>query len=435
MQAAAGQNESRFTKGAALALLWAAQFSCYAIRFALGVVAPLLMKLYHISPKTMGYVLSGWNWAYTASQLFVGPLVDRFGVWLVLGIGSGVWGVTTAILPGATTVASLFVMRALFGIGQSMLIPGTAASISRWFTANDRARAVAIAFSGNQVGLAIGGAIAAFVLAQFGWQAVFYCIGGASLVFTLVWFLAYPEKEIGRRAHPQPARAASAQEMAWSSLFRYRSTWGIGFGQMGYLYAYYFFITWLPGYLVLERHMTLLKSGIVSTLPFWAGMIGTLGGGWLADYLVQRGTSQTLSRKSVIGGSLAAATAFVVAAAFTASSWRAVTLLTLGVGALRMCAGPANSLPIDLAPKPLVGSLASIQNFFSNIGGLLAPIVTGYIVSRTGSFVGALIAAGAMALFGAVNYVFLMGPVETYGTGGKAAPALKLQAFAGKITR
>lgn len=409
------QNQDRFNKAVALTLLWSAQFSCYAIRYALGVVAPLLMKLYHISPKTMGYILSGWNWAYTASQLLVGPMVDRFGVWVVMGIGSGVWGITTAILPIATTVTSLFVMRALFGFGQSMLIPGTAASIARWFSPRDRARAVAVAFSGNQVGLAIGGTIAAFVLANWGWQAVFYCIGGGSLLFTLIWLLAYPEKRIGRTASPELNGNASGKVMSWISLFRHRSTWGIGFGQMGYLYAYYFFISWLPGYLVLERHMTLLKSGIISTLPFWAGMIGTLGGGWLADYLIQHGASLTFSRKSVIGASLATATVFVVAAAFTASSWLAVTFLTLCVGTLRMCAGPCNSLPIDLAPKPLVASLASIQNFFSNIGGLLAPIVTGYIVSTTGSFVGALIAAGGMALFGAVNYVFLMGRVETYG--------------------
>jgi len=80
---------------------------------------------------------------------------------------------------------------------------------------------------------------------------------------------------------------------------------------------------------------------------------------------------------------------------------------------LRLTSGPANSFPIQLAPAGLVGSLASIQNFCGNSAGLLAPIVTGYIVSSTGSFVGALIAAGGMALFGALSYVFLVGGAET----------------------
>ena len=427
------QDQGRINKTVSLSLLWGAQFSCYVIRYSLSVVAPTLMALYHISPKTMGYILSGWNWAYTASQLFVGPLLDRFGVWIVMGIGSGIWGITTVALPVATTGIALFLMLAVFGFGQSMLIPGTAAGISRWFGPRDRARAVAVAFSGNQVGLAIGGTIAAFVLAKLGWRAVFYCTGGGSLLVTILWVLGYPEKRIGRRSAPQSTRGAGdlsrpavEQSMSWASLFLHRSTWGIAFGQMGYLYAYYFFISWLPGYLFIERHMTLLKSGIISTLPFWAGMVGTLGGGWLTDHLIQRGASHTVARKSVIGASLTTATVLVIAAAFTQKSWLAVTLLTLCVGFLRLTAGPANSLPIDLAPTALVGSLASIQNFFSNIGGLLAPIVTGYIVSSTGSFVGALIAAGGMALFGAVSYVFLMGRVETYRLDPKV-PAAPIQ--------
>src|SRR5437879_4409093 len=138
---------------------------------------------------------------------------------------------------------------------------------------------------------------------------------------------------------------------------------------MGYLYAYFFFVSWLPGYLVLERKMTLLQSCIASALPFWAGLLGTLGGGWLGDYLIQRGVTMTVSRKSIIGAGLAASTVLVVAAAYVDRSWLAVTLLTLSVGSLRLATGSVNSLPIDLAPPAAVGSLTSIQNFFANVGG------------------------------------------------------------------
>ena len=65
------------------------------IRIAMAIVAPTLMELYDISPQTMGFILSGWNWAYTGSLLFIGPIVDRFGPWLVVGIGAGVWGMGT----------------------------------------------------------------------------------------------------------------------------------------------------------------------------------------------------------------------------------------------------------------------------------------------------------------------------------------------------
>ena len=394
----------RANKATTIGLLFGAQLFSYMIRYALGVVAPALMTLYHLSPRTMGYILSGWNWSYTAGLPILGPVVDRFGTWLVLGSGSVVWGVATIALPLAGTAASLFVLRAVFGFGHSMLISAGASAISREFTFQERTRAVAIVFSGNQVGLAICATVAAFLLAHFGWQAVFYSMGGASLLFTLAWFVFYPDKRV-RRRYAGDGRA----RISWLSLFRYRSTWGIGFGQMGYLYAYFFFISWLPGYLVLERKMTLLDSGIAAALPFWAGMLGTLGGGWLGDFLIEHGVTMARSRKSIIGVGLTASTVLVVAAAYVEQSWLAVTLLTLCVFFLRLATGSVNALPIDLAPPAAVASLTSIQNVFASIGGLLAPIVTGYIVAATGSFEMAMVVAGGMALFGGISYVFILG--------------------------
>ena len=424
------QHEERMNKIVTVSLLFGAQLFSFMIRYALSIVAPTLMKQYHLSPQTMGYVLSGWNWSYTAGLPILGPVVDRFGAWIVLGLGSVVWGASTIALPLASAAGSLFLLRMLFGFGHSMLISAGASAIARRFHVKERTRAVAIAFAGNQVGLAVSATVAAFILARAGWQAVFYCIGGASLLFTLAWFGFYPDKRIGGRsagtasrepgrgtrekkeAYSDSAHETNRRRISWLSLFRYRSTWGIAFGQMGYLYAYFFFVSWLPGYLVLERKMTLLQSGIASALPFWAGMLGTLGGGWLGEYLIQRGVTTAVSRKSIIGVGLMASTVLVVVAAYVERSWLAVALLTLCVGFLRLATGSVNSLPIDLAPPAAVASLASIQSFFGNVGGLLAPIVTGRIVSVTGSFAISLVVAGGMALFGAISYLFIMGDLE-----------------------
>lgn len=396
---------------------WSVWLFAYGIRYALGVVAPTLMKLYHISPQTMGYILSGWNWSYTGGMLVMGPLVDHFGAWIVTGAGAALWGLATVALPLATEPWSLFSMRMLFGIGHSMLIAATAASISREFRAKERARAVAVAYSGNQVGLAASATFAAFILVRSGWQAVFYWFGGASSLLTVAWFLFYPDKGIGTRKSPT---GTTGKWQTLIAFFGQRSTWGIALGQMGYLYALGVFVSWLPGYLVLERKMTLLRSGVVSAFPFWAGILGTLVGGWLGDYLVKRGMTTVGSRKAIIGAGLTAATVFVSTAAFIKADWIAVTFLTLCVGCLRLTTASANSLPIDLAPRSTVGALSSIQNFFGNIGAILAPIVTGYLVNSTGSFAAALVVAGGMALFGAAAYVFILGDIS----GGRDEPVI-----------
>lgn len=412
-------DQDRPRKIVTISFLWSAMAISYMIRYALSIVAPTLMSLYGFSPQTMGYILSGWNWSYTGALVFVGPIIDRFGPWIVMGTGSVIWGLSTVVLPVAGGAVSLFLLRMIFGFGQSALIPANATSISRSFGSQERARAVSVAFSGNQVGLVVGAIVAAFLLDRWGWPSVFYCLGGASLLLTVAWVVFYPDKRIGRLSSANPDRAdgRDPQRIPWISLFRYRSTWGIAFGQMGYLYALFFFISWLPGYLVLERKMTVLTSGFVAGLPFWAGILGTLGGGWLGDYLIQRGVRPTVSRKSIIGAGLTAATVLVITAAFVEQTWLAVTLLTLCVGCLRMTTGSVNSVAIDLAPLSAVASLCSIQNFFGNIGGLLAPIVTGYIVNATGSFVGALVVAGGMALFGAICYVFIVGNLDTHQIG------------------
>jgi len=234
-------------------------------------------------------------------------------------------------------------------------------------------------------------------------------MGGTSLLFTLAWFVFYPDKRIG----PGAAQPSSVRPWtSWLALFTHRSTWGIALGQTGYLYALGVFVSWLPGYLVLERKMTLLKSGMVSALPFWVGILATLAGGWLGDYLVKRGVSTTRSRKGIIGTGLIAATIFVSAAALVQQAWLSVAFITLCVGCLRMTTASVNALPIDLALRSAVGALSSIQNFFGNIGAVAAPIVTGYLVSSTGSFAIALVVAGAMATVGAAAYIFLLGDLE-----------------------
>ena len=407
------EGSERSKKFVTVSLLFGAMAFSYWIRLALGIVAPTLMKLYNISPKMMGYILSGWNWSYTGGLPAIGPLIDRLGPWIVMGVGSVVWGLSTLALPLAVGGVSLFAIRLIFGLGHAPLIPVTATSISRIYNVKERARAVAVAFAGNQVGLAAGAPIAAFIFHAMGWRAVFYWIGGASLIFSLLWFVLFPDKRIGRLQASQGGASPNAAKISWCSLFRYRATWGIALGQLGYLYAYFFFVSWLPGYLVLERKMTILKSGWVTSILFWGGLIGTLGGGWLADYLIKRGISITKCRKWIIGFGLTGSAIFVVIAAYTEQAWLAVTLLTLCVTSLRLATGSCNALPIDLAPLSTVGSLTSIQNFFGNIGGTLAPIVTGYIVQVTGSFVGALLVAGGMALFGAIAYVFILGNLET----------------------
>jgi MFS transporter, ACS family, D-galactonate transporter len=385
----------------------------FAIRLILGVAAPKLRQLYDIPPDKMGILLSSWNWSYTGALSVAGPIIDRFGPWISMAVGSAIWGVSTLLLPLAAGYTGLLLMRVAFGLGQGCLIPCTSTSISSIFPAKERTRAVSVAFTGNSIGLALAAPLAAVILSKWGWEWVFYIVGGASLILTLLWVVLYPVKLIGR-ARPLSASPSDSEAVRapWLSLFRYRSTWGIAFGQFGYLYAYYFFVTWLPSYLVDERGMTILKSGFVSFLPFFAGVLGTLVGGWLGDSMIARGVSPTVTRKSIIGWGLIGSTVMVIAAAYIENVWLAVALITMCVGSLRLATASANSLPIDLAPRNVLASVTAIQNFFGNVGGTLAPILTGFLIKASGTFVSSLVLAGGMATLGAISYVLVVGNLD-----------------------
>jgi ACS family D-galactonate transporter-like MFS transporter len=393
------------------------------IRSSMGMVAPVLIQNYGISEQEMGWILSAWRWGYTPGLLITAPIVDRLGVWIVMGLGSALWGGATLLLPLGLTFWWLFAMRFFFGLGHSMRIPGQAAAVSQWFGADQRATAVGLCFFGGQVGSAVAPPVVAILLDNFAWTTAYYVIGAGSLVFTLLWFSFFPRgtatasPPAASKEAPAPEEDASEEpKVPWLSLFRYRATWGIALGQMGYLYAYFFFISWFPSYLAIERGMSLLRTGITSSLPFIMGMIAVVAGGWLGDALIRRGYSRNASRKGIIGTGLTLATILVVTAAFTSNTVVAVILFVLCMGSLRITTASANSIPIDLAPKGVVASLTSIQNFAGNFSGLLVTIVTGYLVQASGSFVLPLVVAGGMAAMGAICFVFVVGPLETLKT-------------------
>ena len=201
--------------------------------------------------------------------------------------------------------------------------------------------------------------------------------------------------------------------MKWRELLKVRSIWGMVLGQAGYLYVYYVFATWLPGYLALQQHMSIMKTGFFAMLPFLAGIAFTLLGGWLSDRIVARGATISAVRRFFAVGGIFASTIFIVVAALSDEAWVAVTALTLAVSALSLTTASANAMPIDVAPPHLVSSCVSIQNFGGNIGGALAPLITGVLISWTGSFVTPLLFTAAVGLiFGCGGFGLIVNDLD-----------------------
>ena len=398
-----------------LLLLAGSQAIAYIDRVNFAVVGPHLIKVYHYTPAQVGVLLSTFNWAFTFSLLAAGPLTDRFRPRRTYPIGVGFWSLATALCSLTKSFAPLLVLRAFVGLGESVMIPSGSRVIRETFDRKNRALAVGTFFAGNRIGLTLGIPFASVVLVNWGWEWVFYTTGSLGLFWIVWWLVVYRSSPSDVAAGGVPgAQPDDAQHrIRWATLLKYPTTWGVMLGQAGYLYIYYVFATWLPGYLVLQRGMSTLTTGVVGMLPFLVGTICVILGGWAGDRLIAAGRRVTLVRKGFAVGGLFGATVFTVAGAYAPDDFLAITFLTLSMAGASFCTAAVNSIPIDVAPPHIVSSLVSLQNFGGNVGGSFAPLVTGLLISPSGDFtVPLLVAAGVALVFGCGSYGLIVGNLD-----------------------
>src|SRR3954453_14694025 len=397
----------------------------YVDRANLSVALPSMSKELGFGPEVEGLVLGAFFLSYALLQLPVGHLVDRFGARIMFAISGLWWSLFTAATALAGSVAALLGFRLALGAGEAGGYPASAKAVSEWFPVRERAFATSIYDSGARAGTALALPVVTALIAWLGWRASFAITGVLGLIWVVAWALfyrsprehpaaneaevAYIEEGGARSVEPE----AGASEIRWRDLFRYRTVLGMMLGFFCLNYVIYFFITWFPSYLVDARHFDLLKLGVFGVLPALVAMPGGWIGGLVSDSLVRRGKSLTVARKvPLVGGMLFASV--IALAVVVPSAAMALALLSVCYASLTFAAASVWSLPADVAPTPAhVGSIGGIQNFASNLAGVLGATTTGVLISATGrSYMAALGLSGAFAIVGALSYLLIVGRIE-----------------------
>jgi sugar phosphate permease len=308
----------------------------------------------------------------------------------------------------------------MLGIGEAFCYPVNAKVTSLWFRRSERGFATGLWASGSRVGSAIALPLVAFLIANFGWRAAFLVTGAIGFVWMCFWFSGYRDPDQHHAVTPEQLSAlkseygsASAQQkIRWADLFRYRTIWGMMIGFFCLNFVIYFFTTWFPAYLTEARGFSLEKLGTLGLLPGAVAIPAGWLGGYLSDYLFRRGWSLTAARKTcLVGGML---TSSVVAlAAVVPGDLAAIAFLSLSYAGLAFAGANIWTLPGDVAPTQAhVASIGGIQNFASNIAGIVLTTFTGLMVSLTkGSFFIPLAVAGIISILGAASYLFIVGEI------------------------
>ena len=177
-------------------------------------------------------------------------------------------------------------------------------------------------------------------------------------------------------------------------------------------YSYYLFVTWLPAYRVMERKLTLIKSGWYGAIPWIVAFLFQPLVGWASDVLIKRGWTATRSRKGLVIAMNLLATV-VVFAAYAESAVVAVLLLTLSLAFESASSVLLWTVCAEVAPDRASASVAGIMNSAGALAGIVAPIVTGYLLKTTGHFEEALVVGGAMFVLASLAMGLVVGKVET----------------------
>jgi MFS family permease len=383
-------------------------------RVNLSVTAPVLIKEFGTNTAVMGLLLSSFSWSYTVLNLPAGRLVDRVGPRLVYSAALVVWSVASGLGALVSSAAAMFGPRLLLGVGEAPFIPAAVRTLSDWLPRAERGLASSVFISGVALGSAVGPPILGAVASAYGWRACFVVTAALSLVVAVVWFSWYRSPDADPRLSPsERALIVADQEPAegpaaapWRVLVRHRDVWALTAGYFCLLYILYTFVSWVPGYLVADRHMTLLGSGFATSIPWLCAFVVTILGGRLTDLAIRRGLGTGTARKVVLVGGMVAALA-ILGTALTGSSVIAIVCLSVSTSGISLANGACWAATQDVTRRlGLAGSAAGFINGISNVGGLLGPIVTGALAYVTHSFVVPLVTAAGLGLVGALAWQF-----------------------------
>ncbi len=398
----------------------------YFDRVNLSVSHDALVTTFGISTVTFGYLSGAYNWTYAMCQLPVGVLLDKYGIRPIGRISTALWGVASFAAAITPTLSGFFGARLLLGIGEAPTFPANGKAIAHWFPPRERSFATSIFDAAAKFASAIGVPLIGLILLKVGWRWSFALTGFISVAYFILFWFVYKDPQDDPLLTPQehayilsgsPPPATLALPDAQNSLgylMRQRKVIGLALGFGSYNYVFYLLLTWLPTYLSIALHIDLVHSFLYTGVPWlFATVTDLVIGGWLVDHLVQRGWNENRVRKTVLVLGTACGLG-ILGAANAHTPMRALLWISLSIGGLSAAAPVGWCVPSLIAPRSSIGKIGGIMNFTSQISGIVAPILTGYLVAAHHSFEWAFGVATIYLLIGISAYIFLLGKIEPF---------------------
>jgi len=390
---------------ALVGLLAAAIFINYIDRGNLATAAPLIKDEFRLSNFQLGVMTSAFFWIYTPSQFLAAWLADRLNPYRALALGFAVWSAATALTGFAGGFGAFLALRLVLGLGESAAFPCMSKLLARHVPPASLGFANGFVVAGVHFGPAAGTLLGGLLIVHFGWRAMFVIFGLAALLWLWPWLANAKGMPMETHAHEK------APLPSFLKLLSLRSMWGAMIGHFASNYGLYFILSWLPLYLVKERGFSIVQMSELGAMIYCLAGASAIVTGWLADRWIERGASINTVRKAGC-----VVPHVVIAICFAGVAVGNQTVIVACLILVGIVSGSiSNSLwstAQTLAGPAVAARWVGLQNAFANCAGIVAPLITGFVVDRTGSFADAFLFAGAVSLLGAIGWGVIVRRVE-----------------------
>lgn len=384
-------------------LLFFATTINYMDRQVIGILAPSLQRIIGWSDIQYGYIVSAFQAAYALGLLVTGFFIDRVGTRIGYALCVVLWSLSAMGHALVNSVTGFIRARFMLGLGESGNFPAAIKTVAEWFPRKERALATGLFNAGSNVGAVLAPLTVPWIYARWGWRWAFMSTGFLSAAWLLAWLITYRPP----RKHPwlSPRELAyivadpvdAAGWISWRQLLSYRQTWAYALAKFLTDPIWWFYLFWIPSFLHSRHGLALTAlSGPLVTIYVMADL-GSVGGGWLSSWLLQRGWSLNRARKTAMV-ICALAVVPIISVSSVAQLWPAVLLIGLAAAAHQGWSCNLFTLASDMFPERTVASVVGLGGFAGAIGGMLIADAVGHILQWTHSYMLPFLIAGSAYL-------------------------------------
>jgi len=370
------------------ALVFFATTVNYLDRQVIGILKPVLESDIGIGEAEYGYIVSAFQLAYAIGMIIAGRIIDKLGTKIGYALVFMGWSLAAIAHAFARGPIGFGVARAFLGVTEAGNFPAANKTVAEWFPKKERALAFGIFNSGTNVGAILAPIVVPWLAVNWGWQTAFIATGAVGLIWLIFWFLYYEVPERQKRLSQQEFayihsdnEESSNESIPWGRLLKYRQTWAFFTGKFLTDPIWWFYLFWIPGWLAKVRGLDIKQFGLPLVVIYTATTIGSVFGGWLSSFLINRGWVVSRSRATAMLVFAILVVPIMFAQSAGIGFWGAITLVSLAAASHQAWSANLFTTVSDMFPKKAVASVTGIGGFAGAIGGMLVSIFTGNMLN------------------------------------------------------